>query len=104
MSPEELAWILREKYPKSLFECDFSPVDGIRVHTPFFYPDGGVVDVFLVEKDGSFFVTDYGKLSDIFAKPLMPTCRMFRTVLAVDPERKEVLCCEDCLRAEKEVC
>lgn len=32
-----------------------------RVRTPFWYPDGGVVDVFVKEHDGSFTLTDLGE-------------------------------------------
>ena len=35
--------------------------DLVRVRTPFWYPDGGVVDVFLKERDGKFTVSDLGE-------------------------------------------
>jgi len=33
----------------------------LRVRTPFWYPDGGVVDVFVKERDGKFTLTDLGE-------------------------------------------
>ena len=39
-----------------------SPRDGLlRVRTPFWYPDGGVVDVFVKERDGKFTLSDLGE-------------------------------------------
>jgi hypothetical protein len=35
--------------------------DLIRIRTPFWYPDGGVVDVFIKEHDGKFSLTDLGE-------------------------------------------
>jgi len=43
-----------------MFEC--SPIGRyVRVRTPFLYPDGGVVDVFVRERDGNVTVTDLGE-------------------------------------------
>jgi Domain of unknown function DUF1828 len=33
----------------------------LRIRTPFWYPDGGVVDVFVKERDGRFTLTDFGE-------------------------------------------
>lgn len=39
-----------------------TPRDGLlRVRTPFWYPDGGVVDLFVKERDGRFTLTDLGE-------------------------------------------
>jgi hypothetical protein len=35
--------------------------DLVRVRTPFWYPDGGVVDIFVKERDGTFTLTDLGE-------------------------------------------
>jgi len=43
-----------------LFECSLAP-QGIRVRTPLLYPDGGVIDVFVLERDDEYFVTDFGE-------------------------------------------
>lgn len=44
-----------------LFECSPAPRQGIRVRTPFLYPDGGVIDVFVIERQGYVEVTDFGE-------------------------------------------
>ena len=36
----------------SLFVCSPAPQEGVRVRTPLLYPDGGVVDVFVLERNG----------------------------------------------------
>ena len=33
---------------------------GVRVRTPMLYPDGGVVDVFVLERGSGYAVTDFG--------------------------------------------
>src|SRR4030081_2258385 len=44
----------------ALFTCAL--VNGYtRVRTPFLYPDGDVIDVFVSEEDGVFTVTDLGE-------------------------------------------
>lgn len=45
----------------ALFSCSETPRGHVRVRTPFFYPDGGVVDVFVVERNGRITVTDFGE-------------------------------------------
>ena len=44
-----------------LFECSPAPKEGIRVRTPLLYPDGGVVDVFILERGNGYTITDYGE-------------------------------------------
>ncbi len=44
-----------------LFACSETPRGHTRVRTPFLYPDGDVVDVFVVERDGRLEVTDFGE-------------------------------------------
>ena len=43
-----------------LFTCSPAPHEGVRVHTPLLYPDGGVVDVFVLERGNFYTVTDFG--------------------------------------------
>ena len=43
-----------------LFVCSPAPQEGVRVRTPLLYPDGGVVDVYVVERGSGYTVTDYG--------------------------------------------
>ena len=43
-----------------LFVCSPAPNEGVRVRTPLLYPDGGVVDVFILERGSVFTVTDFG--------------------------------------------
>ncbi|MYB59450.1 MAG: DUF1828 domain-containing protein [Gemmatimonadetes bacterium] len=42
------------------FECSPAPQEGVRVRTPLMYPDGGVVDVFVLERDNGYIITDFG--------------------------------------------
>lgn len=43
-----------------LFVCSPAPQEGVRVRTPMLYPDGGVVDVFVLDRGNRYIVTDYG--------------------------------------------
>ncbi len=43
-----------------LFVCSPAPKEGVRVRTPLLYPDGGVVDVFVLEQANRYTVTDFG--------------------------------------------
>ncbi len=43
-----------------LFVCSPAPREGVRVRTPLLYPDGGVVDVFILERGSNYTVTDFG--------------------------------------------
>ncbi len=43
------------------FSCSAEP-ERIRIRTPFLYPDGDVIDLYVVVKDGgTFSITDYGE-------------------------------------------
>ena len=42
------------------FELTPWPDGGVRVRTPLLLPDRDMIDVFVVERDGGFVVTDYG--------------------------------------------
>ena len=59
MTPDLLCDSLRRTLPE-LFECLPTRREAVRVHTPLMYPDGGGVDVFVVERNGELIVTDHG--------------------------------------------
>ena len=44
----------------ALFEFLPGVSEGFKVRTPFLYPDGGFVDVFVLEREEGFTVTDFG--------------------------------------------
>ena len=44
-----------------LFECTAAPREGIRVRTPLMYPDGTIVDIFVLDRGGSYTLTDFGE-------------------------------------------
>ena len=60
MSPDELCASVGRSLP-ALFECTPARREGVRVRTPLMYPDGGIVDVFVVERAGRCHVTDFGE-------------------------------------------
>ena len=59
MKPDLLCESMRRTLP-SLFECLPMRSQAVRVHTPLMYPDGGVVDVFVLKRKGELIVTDHG--------------------------------------------
>ena len=59
MTPELLCDSLRLTLP-ALYECSPAPVEGVRVRTPLMYPDGDLVDVFVLERGAERVVTDHG--------------------------------------------
>ena len=59
MNVGNLCTALQEALPP-LFVCSPAPQEGVRVRTPLLYPDGGVVDVFVLKSNGSYLVTDFG--------------------------------------------
>ncbi len=59
MNVDELCVSIGRTLPH-LFACSPAPQKGVRVRTPMLYPDGGVVDVFVLEQGDSFTVTDFG--------------------------------------------
>ena len=45
-----------------IFGCSEAPSGAVRVRTPLTYPDGTLVDLFLIARDdGAVVVTDYGE-------------------------------------------
>ena len=59
MNVGNLCTTLQQAVPP-LFVCSPAPLEGVRVRTPMLYPDGGVVDVFVLERSGRYIVTDFG--------------------------------------------
>ena len=59
MNAGNLRTTLQQAVPP-LFVCSPAPQEGVRVRTPMLYPDGGVVDVFVLERNGRYIVTDFG--------------------------------------------
>lgn len=60
MNPDDLCESLRHRLSE-VFECTSAPEGAVRVRTPFMYPDGDIVDVFVEERGGKPVVTDYGE-------------------------------------------
>ena len=60
MNSERLCHSIAGTLP-DLFECSPAPQEGVRVRTPLMYPDGGIVDVFVLEHDNQYRVTDFGE-------------------------------------------
>lgn len=60
MTPSELCESLRSSL-SALFECSVAPQGAVRIRTPFMYPDGDMVDVFVEERGASYLMTDYGE-------------------------------------------
>ena len=44
-----------------LFRCSPAPDEGVRVRTPLMYPDGGIVDVFVLKRGDFYQITDFGE-------------------------------------------
>ena len=59
MNSNELCSALGRLLP-SLFVCSEAGHGGVRVRTPMLYPDGGVVDVFVLPRGSGYIVTDFG--------------------------------------------
>ena len=58
MNPSALSRLLRDSLP-ALFECTDAPRGAVRVRTPLLYPDGDRIDLFVVEEDGAYLLTDF---------------------------------------------
>ena len=59
MTTANLSQSVQDKLPPQ-FECFPAAEAGVQVRTPLLYPDGDVVDVFVLEQQGGYLVTDYG--------------------------------------------
>ena len=58
MNSDKLCVAIGKVMPR--FECSPAPQEGVRVRTPLMYPDGDIVDVFVLERDDGYMVTDFG--------------------------------------------
>ena len=59
MNSNELCSTVGRSLPP-LFVCSEAEPEGVRVRTPMLYPDGGVVDVFVLPRGNGYDVTDFG--------------------------------------------
>ena len=59
MNGNELCVSIKQLLPPA-FVCSLTLQESVRVRTPMLYPDGTVVDVFILEHDGKFTITDFG--------------------------------------------
>ena len=59
MNDNELCVSIGQSLPP-LFACSPAPQEGVRVRTPMLYPDGDVVDVFVLERGSGYIITDFG--------------------------------------------
>ena len=59
MNSNELCAMVGRSLPP-LFVCSETQQEAVRVRTPMLYPDGGVVDVFVLERGSGYTVTDFG--------------------------------------------
>jgi len=59
LTASSLCEALRAELPE-LFECSPAPQGAVRIRTPFLYPDGDVIDVFVEERGAAFFLSDFG--------------------------------------------
>lgn len=60
MNPTTLCSFISNGLP-SLFECADAPEGALRVRTPFMYPDGDIVDIFVEEGQVKYLLTDFGE-------------------------------------------
>ena len=59
MNVNELCTSIGRSLPP-LFVCSPAAQEGVRVRTPMLYPDGDVVDVFVLERGSGYTITDFG--------------------------------------------
>ena len=59
MNDNEVCATIGQSLPP-LFVCSPAPQEGVRVRTPMMYPEGGVVDVFVLERSNGYTITDFG--------------------------------------------
>ena len=68
------------------FECSPAPQEGVRVRTPLMYPDGGIVDVFVLKRDNGYIVTDFGdalgwlRMQSVNAQPSLQQNLMIKDI------------------------
>ena len=60
--------------------------EGVRVRTPLMYPDGGIVDVFVLDRDNGYIVTDFGdalswlRMQSVNAQPSLQQNLMIKEI------------------------
>ena len=83
MNSDKLCAIIGKTLP-SRFECSLAPQEGVR--TPLMYPDGGIVDVFVLERGNGYIVTDFGdalgwlRMQSVNAQPSLPQNLMIKEI------------------------
>lgn len=60
MNVESLRSSIRRSFYQ-LWECTTAPEGNIRVRTPYIYPDGEVLDLFILARGDSYKLTDFGE-------------------------------------------
>ena len=60
MNVDETRQAIERGLPE-LFSCSAAPEGAVRVRTPITYPDGGLVDIFIVADGTGATVTDFGE-------------------------------------------
>ena len=60
MTQDELSTAIKNVASPRL-QCRPAPREGVLVRTPFLYPDGDIVEVCVIERDGRFAVTDHSE-------------------------------------------
>ena len=85
MNADKLCAIIGKTLP-SRFECSLAPQEGVRVRTPLMYPDGGIVDVFVLKRDNGYIVTDFGdalgwlRMQSVNAQPSLQQNLMIKEI------------------------
>lgn len=85
MNADKLCAIIGKTLP-SRFECSLTPQEGVRVRTPLTYPDGGIVDVFVLERGNGYIVTDFGdalgwlRMQSVNAQPSLQQNLMIKEI------------------------
>ena len=60
MTPKEVRDAIRAALDAA-FQPSDAPIEGVRLRTPFTYPDGDVIDIFILERGAHYVVTDFGE-------------------------------------------
>jgi hypothetical protein len=60
MNAQSLCAMLQAETPYQ-FKCSDAPRGAIRVRTPYAYPDGERIDVYVLERDDAIEITDFGE-------------------------------------------
>lgn len=60
MTADEVQIALRDGLP-ALYDCAPGPESAVRIRTPLMYPDGGLVDLFALDRPDGLALTDFGE-------------------------------------------